>query len=227
VTKRKSRPTERRPARHTDDAELAFTEASALLGFGDDPSKLCGADRIRVGMVAGLTAAVDAATESLLAGNSSAGDIGRLTSSVEALVRLLPKATTEPVSQRPDPRVALLEMLLEMRERAGIPPEGVGPSLRARIVELETENAKLKAAVRAARAGLPINPRTCDIVPASERAECDRGPRAGPDDPKEPTVIDADAFDIRQGFNNDQPEPWRAFSTDVEGNPLTPRGRRY
>jgi hypothetical protein len=115
MTKKKPPPERLRPK--TDDAELALAEACKLLGFGGDPSKLCGADRVRVGMVAGLMAAVDAATESLLAGNSSAGDIGRLTSSVDALIRLLPKAATEAPSHREDPRKALLKIIMTMRER--------------------------------------------------------------------------------------------------------------
>ena len=69
MTKKKPPPERLRPK--TDDAELALAEACKLLGCGGDPSKLCGADRVRVGMVAGLMAAVDAATESLLAGNSN------------------------------------------------------------------------------------------------------------------------------------------------------------
>ena len=96
MTKKKPPPERLRPK--TDDAELALAEACKLLGCGGDPSKLCGADRVRVGMVAGLMAAVDAATESLLAGNSSAGDIGRLTSSVDALIRLLPKEASHNTS---------------------------------------------------------------------------------------------------------------------------------
>ena len=63
MTKKKPPPERLRPK--TDDAELALAEASQLLGLGGNPSKLCGADRVRVGMVAGLMAAVDAATTSL------------------------------------------------------------------------------------------------------------------------------------------------------------------
>jgi hypothetical protein len=58
--KRKPKPPDQQPP---TDTELALAEASQLLGFGGDPSRLCGADRVRVGMVAGLMAAVDAATE--------------------------------------------------------------------------------------------------------------------------------------------------------------------
>jgi hypothetical protein len=154
MTKKKPPPERLRPK--TDDAELALAEACKLLGCGGDPSKLCGADRVRVGMVAGLMAAVDAATESLLAGNSSAGDIGRLTSSVDALIRLLPKAATEPAQTREDPRKALLELILRMRERDEIGERAEEPSLRERVAVLEAENLTLRAAARAAPGAAPV-----------------------------------------------------------------------
>jgi hypothetical protein len=205
----------RRPT--TDDAELAFAEASALLGFGRNPATLCGADRVRVGMVAGLMAAVDAATESLLAGNSSAGDIGRLTSSVDALVRLLPKSAVDaPTSSRSDPRQALLTLILEQRERAGVPPEGV---FRATINALQAENARLRARLGDAPTPVERDPNPphsnvvpdIDVVPPGEQADRDPGPRPGPDDRRPAVTIDADAVDIRAGFD-DTPEPWRPFS---------------
>ena len=142
MTKKKPPPERLRPK--TDDAELALAEACKLLGCGGDPSKLCGADRVRVGMVAGLMAAVDAATESLLAGNSSAGDIGRLTSSVDALIRLLPKAATEPAQTREDPRKALLDLILTMRERDADAFEGYDGKVK-QVEALQAEVAQLRA----------------------------------------------------------------------------------
>jgi len=142
MTKKKPPPEKPRPK--TDDAEWAHAEASALLGLGGDPSKLCGADRVRVGMVAGLMAAVDAATESLLAGNSSAGDIGRLTSSVDALIRLLPKAATEPAQTREDPRKALLDLILTMRDRDADAFEGYDGKVK-QVEVLQAEIAQLRA----------------------------------------------------------------------------------
>jgi len=142
MTKKKPPPERLRPK--TDDAELALAEACKLLGCGDDPSKLCGADRVRVGMVAGLMAAVDAATESLLAGNSSAGDIGRLTSSVDALIRLLPKAATEPAQTREDPRKALLDLILTMRDRDADAFEGYDGKVK-QVEVLQAEIAQLRA----------------------------------------------------------------------------------
>ncbi len=160
MTKKKPPPERLRPK--TDDAELALAEACKLLGCGGDPSKLCGADRVRVGMVAGLMAAVDAATESLLAGNSSAGDIGRLTSSVDALIRLLPKAATEAPSHREDPRKALLEIIMTMRERDADAFEGYDGKVK-QVEALQAEVAQLRAQL----AGKP--PEDSDVPTVVER----------------------------------------------------------
>jgi hypothetical protein len=160
MTKKKPPPERLRPK--TDDAELALAEACKLLGCGGDPSKLCGADRVRVGMVAGLMAAVDAATESLLAGNSSAGDIGRLTSSVDALVRLLPKAATEAPSHREDPREALLKIIMTMRERDADAFECYDGKVK-QVEALQAEVAQLRAQL----AGKP--PEDSDVPTVVER----------------------------------------------------------
>jgi hypothetical protein len=140
MTKKQPPPERLRPK--TDDAELALAEACQLLGLGGDSSKLCGADRVRVGMVAGLMAAVDAATANLIGGDSSAGDIGRLTSSVDALIRLLPVAAAQPEARRSDPRKALFELIMQMRERDGVPDAG---TTQATINAQAAEIAQLKA----------------------------------------------------------------------------------
>ena len=177
MTKKKPPPERLRPK--TDDAELALAEACKLLGCGDDPSKLCGADRVRVGMVAGLMAAVDAATESLLAGNSSAGDIGRLTSSVDALIRLLPKAATEAPTHRADPRKALLAIILQMRERGEIADRAEEPGLRERIAALEAENKRLRAGAAPGAAPVEAVPAApANVVPMKPPAPAAPAPAA-------------------------------------------------
>jgi hypothetical protein len=97
-------------------------------------------------------------------------------------------------NNRPDPREALLEMLTTMRERR---------ELGERAFEPQGD------AGRPARPA--ITPSDGDITPPGERAELDPGMRPGPDDPRPPVVIDADAVDIRAGFD-DVAEPWRPFS---------------
>jgi hypothetical protein len=157
VTRRKPRPTERRPA---DDAERSAREACELLGLGNDPVRLCPADRLRVDMVSTLRLVIDHAGEAVLAGG--AADLTRLVGAVDHLTKLLPKAATEPVSHRADPRKALLEMILQMRDRDEIADTAAEPSLRSRIAELEAENAKLRAAARAAPGAAPV-----EAVPAA------------------------------------------------------------
>jgi hypothetical protein len=182
---------------------------------------------------------VDHAGEMALEGGTA--DIGRLVNAVETLTKLLPK-TVEPQSHRADPRVALLALIMEQRARAGVPSEGV---TRSTIRALTAENAELRARLGDApeRSDLPdhlsqkghlqsasartavITPSAGDVTPPGERADRDPGMRPGPDD-KSPVTIDADAIDIRRGYN-DTPEPWRQFCTDTDGVPLTGRGRRY
>jgi hypothetical protein len=125
---RRKRPTESRPARHTDDAERAAVEACELLGFGNEPSRLCASDRLRVDMVSTLRLVIDHAGEAVLAGG--AADLTRLVGAVDHLTKLLPKAATEAPSHRADPRKALLEMILQMRDRDEIANRAEEPSLR-------------------------------------------------------------------------------------------------
>jgi hypothetical protein len=198
MTKKKPPPERLRPK--TDDAELALAEACKLLGCGGDPSKLCGADRVRVGMVAGLMAAVDAATESLLAGNSGAGDIGRLTSSVDALIRLLPKAATEPAQTREDPRKALLDLILTMRERDEIADRAEEPSLRERIAALEAENAQLRAQLAGKALEDSDVPTLVERVPAANVVPLPK-PRAAAPAPAAPAAPAYD-YDVERGWRD-------------------------
>src|SRR5258705_13921660 len=80
MTRRKPRPTERRPA---DDAERSAREACELLGLGNDPVRLCPADRLRVDMVSTLRLVIDHAGEAVLAGG--AADLTRLVGAVDHL----------------------------------------------------------------------------------------------------------------------------------------------
>ena len=56
-------------------------------------------------------------------------------------------------SHRADPRKALLEMILEMRDRDEVGDLAAEPTLRERIAALETENTRLRAALAALKAG--------------------------------------------------------------------------
>ena len=135
------------PKKPTNDVLKARVEAAELLGFGDDPQRLCVADRLRVDLVVSLRAAIDHASASLLDDGSNSSDLARLVNAVEHLTKLLPERQLATPSQRDDPRQVMWEIYKQMRERGEIglkalPPEG---GHQHRINELEAENERLKA----------------------------------------------------------------------------------
>jgi hypothetical protein len=206
---------------------------------------MCPADSLRVDLVSTLRLVIDAAGETVLEGGTA--DIGRLVGAVEQLTRLLPKAATEAPSHREDPRAALLALIMQQRERDGIPDEGTTQATinaqAAEIAQLRAQLAGEEPTVTAYRVIRKPGRPEADIVPPSELGDFHiGGPKPGPDDPRPPVVIEGkavatndapepapaaeDMVDLRAGFN-DTPEPWRQFSTDVDGVPLTVRGRKY
>jgi hypothetical protein len=211
MTKKKPPPERLRPK--TDDAELALAEACKLHGCGGDPSKLCGADRVRVGMVAGLMAAVDAATESLLAGNSSAGDIGRLTSSVDALIRLLPKAATEPAQTREDPREALLKIIMTMRERDADAFEGYDGKVK-QVEVLQAEIAQLRAQLAGKTPEDSDVPTRVEPASAANVVPLSRPRVAAP----------APAAPAAPGYDYDANSDWKSYVNSDGSIRSTPRG---
>jgi hypothetical protein len=219
VTKRK-RPTEKR--RPADDAERSAVEASELLGFGSNPDRLCASDRLKVDLVSTLRLVIDHAGQVALEGGTA--DIGRLVGAVEQLTKLLPKAATEPASHRSDPRKALLELILTMRDRGEIADRADEPSLREEIAALRTENETLRRAARAAGAP-PVTPREADVTPPSELGEFFRGPpRPGPDDPKPPVTIEGKAT-AAPAYDYDANSDWKSYVNSDGSIRSTPRGR--
>jgi hypothetical protein len=206
VTRRKT-PIESRPARHTDDAdaERSSREAAELLGFGD-PSRLCPADRLRVDLVSALRSAVDNASATAMEGGSA--DVGRLVTAVEQLTRLLPKAATEAPSHRPDPRAALLELILQMRERGEIADRAAEPSLREENAVLRAENEMLR---RAANAPAPV-------VEAAPAAAADNVVPLKPPAAAAPPAPPAPSYDY------DASNEWKAFVNSDGSIRSTPRG---
>jgi hypothetical protein len=142
MTRRKPRPTEGEPARHTDDAERSAREACELLGLGNEPGRLCPADRLRVDMVSTLRLVIDHAGEAVLEGG--AADLTRLVGAVDHLTRLLPKAATEAPSHREDPRKALLKIIMTMRERDADAFEGYDGKVK-QVEALQAEVEQLRA----------------------------------------------------------------------------------
>ena len=189
------------PKKPTNDVLKARVEAAELLGFGDDPQRLCIADRLRVDLVVSLRAAIDHASASLLDDGSNSSDLARLVNAVEYLTKLLPeRQLAAPESQRDDPREVMFKIYMEMRERGEVPPEG---HFRHRINELEAEIERLKTQLAGGLApalldvptlgSTAIDPSEADIVPPGEIGECYLGMRPGPDDPPRPPVIEGRA----------------------------------
>jgi hypothetical protein len=174
--------------RPTNDAKASRREACELLGFGDDPSRLCPADRLKVDLVSTLRLVIDHAGEVVLDGGTA--DLGRLVTAVEHLTRMLP-AAREPLASQRDDRDAAVAPLLKLFRH-----------LHESVHTLSAENAHLKAALKAGSPALPdvatlvesvpIDPGEADITPPGEiGGECYAGMRPGPDDPprRSPPVI--------------------------------------
>ena len=143
------------PKKPTSDVLKARVEAAGLLGFGDDPQRLCIADRLRVDLVVSLRAAIDHASASLLDDGSNSSDLARLVNAVEHLTKLLPeRQLAAPV--RADPREELWRIYKQMRERGEISLKPLPPDEGDRIAELEAEIAALKAQLAGKTSDVPM-----------------------------------------------------------------------
>ena len=153
-------------------------------------------------------------------------DMNRMLTASEALARLLPPAVlaSPPPEHREDPRKALLEIILRMKERGEIGDRADEPSLREEIAALRTENETLRRAARAAGAP-PVTPREADVTPPSELGEFFRGPpRPGPDDPKPPVTIEGKAT-AAPAYDYDANSDWKSYVNSDGSIRSTPRGR--
>jgi hypothetical protein len=162
-----------------DDRSQARHEAAALLGV--DIDHLSAADSLRIDMVSALRLVIDHEQASVLSGGSA--DLGKLNVAVQSLIALLPgRELPAPESQREDPRQVMWEIYRTMRARGELPLRGEisDEGLQAKITQLESENAQLRAALGDSTA---ITPREADITPPGELGVCHAGIRPGPDDP--------------------------------------------
>jgi hypothetical protein len=193
----------------SDDRSQARREAAFLLGV--DIDHLSAADGLRVDMISALRLVIDHEQAAVLDGGSA--DLGKLNVAVASLIALLPnRELPKAASSREDPRAVLLKLILEQRARAGIPDQGVDER-DDEIARLQAEVEQLRAVAMAAGLVVPhaacAAPTEADVVPPGEIGDFHiGGPKPAPDDPAPPTVIDVDAIDIRDGFDN-KSEPWR------------------
>jgi hypothetical protein len=220
----------------SDDLLRSRQEAALLLRL--DPSNLSPSDALRCDLIATLRLSIDSAQADALEGR--AADLGRLIVATESLVKLLPSEPPKPESQRDDPRVVLWNIIKEGRDRAALGFEGYDGKCK-QIEALQAEVAALKAQLVGAglAPALPVVPNSTaitpplsDIVPPSERAECDAGVKPGPDDwrarrsttviegrPNPPPAAPAYDYNREQGWK-DYVEPDGTIRT-------TPRGRGH
>jgi hypothetical protein len=200
-------------------------EVLGLLGWKSDES-LSPDAVMRVDLCVSLRLAIDDMNGRLARGEPV--DVSKLLSCADALSRFLPARAPPPPAygenDANDPRKLLFDQYMAMRARGGISDEGKCvdeiAALKAEVERLTAELAgKSEHSVERVPAPLGAN-----VVPlkANHGQHLQR-----PNPPAAPAAPAADdAIDIRGGFD-DRPEPWRDFSTDVEGNPLTARGRKY
>jgi hypothetical protein len=138
---------------------------------------------------------------------------------VTDLMAMLPRPVSVPErDNHPDPRLVMWQIYKQMRERGELNLKPL-PEGHDRISELESENAQLRAAlggsgnfhIGTAVTKSAIDPPTSDIVPASERAECDAGVKPGPDDwraQRSTTVIEGRANPPAAKARHASPTSW-------------------
>jgi hypothetical protein len=194
MTKRKKPTEHQQPARRptTDDTDAVRAEAIALLA-GD----IGLTDNLRIDTVATLRMALDHHHARAMAGEKV--DLAQLLAAEERLRSLLPPA-------RPLPNTKLAEH--QRREKAVAPIIAYVRRLHEQISALTHENTVLRLAARSALAPAHAAP----IVEAAPAAPAGNVVPLKPAAAAAPAADDADAFDLRAGFNNDEPEPWRPFS---------------
>ena len=120
----------------------ARAEIIALFGWG--ANSLAPDQMLRLDCAVALRLALDDLQGRVIRGESI--DMGRMLTESEALARLLPPAVlaTPPAEPREDPRKALLEMILQMRERDADGFEGYDGKVK-QVEVLQAEIAQLRA----------------------------------------------------------------------------------
>jgi hypothetical protein len=166
----------------------AYAKARSELAtlFGWNAGALSPDQMLRLDCAVALRLALDDLQGRLIRGEPI--DMNRMLTASEALAKLLPPAVlaSPPPEHREDPREALLEMILQMRER--------------------TELGE--------RSQEPITPTEADVVPPGEIGEFFRGPpKPGPDDhlapPRTPSVIEGKAAPAAPAYDYDRERGWR------------------
>jgi hypothetical protein len=170
-------------------------EIVALFGWNAD--SLSPEQTLRIDCAVAMRIGLDDLQGRVMRGDGESVDMAKMLTISEALARILPPSAlaSPPAEQREDRDAAVAPLLKLFRH------------LHESVHTLSAENAQLRAALGGSQSPFDrqmtrqrdissaITPPTCDIVPPSERAECDAGPRPGPDDPapRSTTVIEGKA----------------------------------
>jgi hypothetical protein len=221
----------------------ARSEIIAL--FGWNAEGLSPDQTLRLDCAVSLRLALDDLQGRIVRGESA--DVARMLTASEALARLLPPAVlAAPPSDEThhqDPRVALWNIIKEGRDRLAEGEEGYDGLVR-KVERLEAENERLRTQLTGAgltpalpdatssawRNKLAIDPPLSDIVPPSERAECDAGPSVGLDDPpkRAPVTIEGKANPpAAPQYDYSKEQGWRDYVEPDGSIRSTPRGRGH
>ena len=141
-------------------------------------------------------------------------DMNRMLTASEALAKLLPPAVlaAPPPKMRSDPRAALLEMILQMRERDGVPDV---ITLQETIDEQAAEIEQLRAEVAALKAGGAGKPVDDDVPEVVERVPAPAAKNVVPLKPSSAPAAPAYDYDA----NSD----WKSYVNSDGSIRSTPR----
>ena len=125
-------------------AVYAKAKSEIIALFGWDADILAPDQLLRIDCAVALRLALDDLQGRVIRGESI--DMGRMLTASEALARLLPPAVlaTPPAEPREDPRKALLEMILQMRDRDADAFEGYDGKVK-QVEALQAEVEQLRA----------------------------------------------------------------------------------
>jgi hypothetical protein len=191
--------------------QKARIETCRLLGYGDDIDALSAERSTRLDLAVALRMALDDQAAKLLRGEST--DVSKLLSASEALAKLLPATVLAepPPTRREDPRVALWKVYLGMRRRGEVPPKGWFQhridEQAAKITELESELAELKAGSPAEPTAVPPPP---DNVVALPRATAGLSAQATPAAPPAKPFVNGTSDLVARYAVPD--EPWQEYA---------------
>jgi hypothetical protein len=120
----------------------ARSEIIALFGWGE--GALAPEQVLRVDLATALRLALDDLQGRVIRGEPA--DMAKMLAASEALSRILPAAVlaAPPAEHREDPREALFNLIMQMRERDGIPDEGTTQAtINAQAAKIERLKAQL------------------------------------------------------------------------------------